>query len=368
MARCGCSGSSGCSCVVTGGAGVEVSGSGTGPDPYVIDATGTSITGTIGVTDTSTVDLTLTGSGSVSDPYNLSADAALEVADLTDVATGAPATGDTLLWDGTQWVYGPPSAGGGGAVVTTTAPISGDGSVASPLGLATSGTWGTAPLNVYGTNTLLGSPIYLDANGQVRSQPRGADVLATGAARPNQYPGRLIVQDGVLWFSDGTTWRPLSPTVEGPLRVNYAQWAAAGIVLDSAVTTISPTSYMEFHRYGPIITLYCNGLNWTPSQGAVHSDVVNQVLFNVPDSMAGLYCLSGSGVGAIGRLQNFHLSVRTMVQATAVMPNVTNTSNSQAWSEINTTLALSWQLSPELDPEQAFASIRANATPVVGEE
>jgi hypothetical protein len=367
VARCGCSGTSGCSCVVTGGAGIGVSGSGTGPDPYVIDATGTSITGTLTVVDTSTVDLTLAGSGSVSDPYKLSADAALEVADLTDVATGSPAAGDTLLWDGTQWVYGPPSAGGGGAVVTVSAPISGDGSVTSPLGLATSGTWGTAPLNVYGTNTLLGAPIYVDSAGQVRSQPNGADVLATGAARPNQYPGRLIVQDGVLYYSTGSAWKPLTPTVEGPLRVNAAQWAAAGISLASGITTITTTSYMEFHRYGPMVTVYCNGLRWTPSGGITHSDITNTELFTIPDSMAGLYCLSGVGVGAVGRLQNFHLSTRTTIQATAVSPTVTNTSSS-TWPEIQSTLVLSWQLSPELDPEQAFAPIRANATPVVGEE
>lgn len=364
MARCGCAGSSSCSCVVQGGNGVTVSGSGTGPDPYVIDSTATSITGTLTVTDTSTVDLTLSGSGSLTDPYNLSADAAISVAELTDVATGAPATGDTLLWDGEEWVYGPPSSGGGGAVVTTTAPISGDGSVAAPLGLATSGTWGTAPLNVYGTNTLLGAPIYLDASGQVRSQPLGADVLAVGAARPNQYPGRLIVQGGVLYFSDGTNWSPLTPTVEGPLRVNAGRWPAAGITLGSGVAANTATSYMEFHRFGPMVTLYVNGVTWTPNGGAIHSDIANVDLFTLPTSMAGLYCASGMGVGSLGRLTNFHLSTRVNVQATAISPNVTNTSSAQTWPQVQSTIAMSWQLASDLDPEQAFASIRANATTV----
>lgn len=362
MARCGCAGSSSCSCVVQGGNGISVSGSGTGPDPYVIDSTATSITGTLTVTDTATVDLTLSGSGSITDPYNLSADAALSVAELTDVATGAPATGDTLLWNGEEWVYGPPSSGGGGAVVTTTAPISGDGSVASPLGLATSGTWGSSPLDVYGTNTLLGSPIFLDTNGQVRSQPRGADVLASGAARPNQYPGRLIVQDGVLWFSDGTAWRPLSPTSEGPLLIQSNQWAASGITLGDGVTARGATSIIVFWRYGPIISFYCNGVNFMPSSGGTTGDIANTVMFTYPASMAARYNMHGSYSGAAGRFINVMTTAERSVYAVATVPTSTSTSSSAGWgSPLEVSFGGSWQLAADLDPEQALAPIRANA-------
>lgn len=349
--------------MVQGGSGIQVSGSGTGPDPYVIDATATSITGTLVVTDTPTVDLTLGGSGSVSDPYDLSAQATVSVADLQDVATGAPATGDTLLWNGTEWVYGPPSSGGGGAVVVTTAPVTGDGSTANPVGVATSGTWGTAPLNVYGTNTLLGSPTYVDANGQLRAQPRGADVLAAGAARPNQYPGRMIVQDGVLYVSTGSTWVPLTPTVEGPLSVAYNRWAAIGIVLADGITVNNAaTAYAEFHRFGPMITMYMNGIRWTPRNGATTSDITNTDLFTLPASMKGAWSLTGGQVGSVGRLTNFFLDREgTLIQATAMSPTVTNTSSSQAWPQVENRLSLSWQLDSSLDPEQAFAQVRSNA-------
>lgn len=39
-------------------------------------------------------------------------------------------------------------------------------------GSAASGVWGVAPLDVYGSDTLVGNLIYVDSNGQLRSQPR----------------------------------------------------------------------------------------------------------------------------------------------------------------------------------------------------
>lgn len=196
--------------MVTGGSGINVTGSGTGADPYVVDATASSITGTIRVSDTATIDLTLDGSGSVTDPYDISAQATVSVGDLEDVATGNPAAGDTLLWDGEQWIYGPPSSGGGGATVATGNGIDGDGSVTDPVVLATSGVWGQAPLDRYGANTLLGAPIYVDSAGQARSQPMGVQVLTAGQPRPDQYPGRIIIEDGEPFYSTGSQWFPLA--------------------------------------------------------------------------------------------------------------------------------------------------------------
>lgn len=65
----GCGGSN-CACKIVGGDGVRVSGSGNFNNPYIIDAYPMSIT----VVDTSTVNLTLTGSGTSTDPYVLSGD------------------------------------------------------------------------------------------------------------------------------------------------------------------------------------------------------------------------------------------------------------------------------------------------------
>jgi hypothetical protein len=141
--------------VVVGGAGAEVTGSGTGPDPYVVAVTSSTITGALTVTDTPSVDLELGGSGTLSDPYDLTAQVTLSMEDLSDAPDGSPDPGDVWIWDGTQWVFGPPSAGGGGAVVATGDGIAGDGSVTSPVvldlttgdGLAGAGT-SASPLTV----------------------------------------------------------------------------------------------------------------------------------------------------------------------------------------------------------------------------
>ena len=209
MARCGCSGSS-CSCLIVAGSGVEVSGSGIESNPYVIDVVGSDIAGTLNVQDTSTIDLTRSGSGSSADPYIISGQATVKMVDLTDV-TGAPTTGDVPVYDGTSWTFAPPPTTPPGAVSATNG-ITGDGSAGNPLRAATSGTWGVAPLNIFGTSTLLGGEIYLDANGQLRARPPAIDVISSPAQRPSQYPGRVYVRSDTLntGWSDGTNWNPFA--------------------------------------------------------------------------------------------------------------------------------------------------------------
>jgi len=209
MARCGCSGST-CSCLVTAGSGVAVSGTGTEANPYVIDVVGSDIAGTFAVADTSTVDMNLAGSGSTADPYVLSATATLALTALSDITSGdVPASGDVPVWNGSTWDFQPPPTTPPGAV-NVGAGLSGDGSAPAPLAVATSGTWGVAPLDSFGSNTLLGAPTYIDSNGQVRTLPRGIDIVADGV-RPDQYPGRVIVESGTqdMYWSNGTTWIPV---------------------------------------------------------------------------------------------------------------------------------------------------------------
>lgn len=221
MARCGCSGST-CSCLITAGAGVAVSGTGTEANPYVIDVVGSDISGTVRVQDTATVDMSLTGSGSTADPYVLSAAATLALTQLTDITSGdTPASGDVPVWNGSTWDFAPPPTTPPGAVNVGEG-LTGDGSAPSPLRVATSGTWGVTPLDVFGTNTLLGAPTYVDTNGQIRTMPRGIDVVADGV-RPAQYPGRVIVESGtqVAYWSNGTTWIPFVD--------DTAVWGHAGL-------------------------------------------------------------------------------------------------------------------------------------------
>jgi hypothetical protein len=73
--RCGCAGQD-CSCTVVGGTGISVTGTGSASNPFRIDST-QSLTFT--VADTGSVDLFLSGSGTIDDPTVLTATATLTI-------------------------------------------------------------------------------------------------------------------------------------------------------------------------------------------------------------------------------------------------------------------------------------------------
>lgn len=69
MARdCGCSGSS-CGCSIIAGDGVSVTGLGTKRDPIIISAELASLADVISFQDTPTIDFTVLGDGTPTDPY-----------------------------------------------------------------------------------------------------------------------------------------------------------------------------------------------------------------------------------------------------------------------------------------------------------
>lgn len=89
MARCGCGSSTSCQCVVQGdGSTTSVAGDGSAGSPYVVSATGTAAI--TSVTDTDSVDLTLTGSALSADVL-LSGDAGNATIFGTDGAVFTPA-------------------------------------------------------------------------------------------------------------------------------------------------------------------------------------------------------------------------------------------------------------------------------------
>ncbi len=195
MARCGCGNAGGCSCLVTAGGGIRVSGTGTESNPYVIESTGTGITGALTVKDTATVDLTMGGSGTVADPYELSGVATISMEGLSDIAPGAtPAAGQVPVFNGTEWEFAVPPTTPPGAVNVSTG-LAGDGAAATPIRVRTSGTWGTAPLNQMGTNSTLAAPVFVDSAGNLRTL---GDVKLTRAASPTAAPG------GFLDWNDGS--------------------------------------------------------------------------------------------------------------------------------------------------------------------
>jgi hypothetical protein len=136
MPRCGCAGSS-CTCLVQGGTGIGVEGAGTADNPYIITATGDAdISGTVQFIDTDTVNFTVSGEGTLAQPYQVRADVTMGLDDLTDVdtATTPPTTNYVLSWNGTAWVPAPPNTVDPGSL-SVTEPITGDGTTGDPLGL-----------------------------------------------------------------------------------------------------------------------------------------------------------------------------------------------------------------------------------------
>lgn len=110
MARCNCAAGGGCSCSVQEGDYIRVTGSGEASNPYVIEALRQPIDGQLAVTDTATLNLTLTGEGLVGEPYTISGEVLgapggpTALSDLSDVDTTGAMAGDSLIYDGTQWV------------------------------------------------------------------------------------------------------------------------------------------------------------------------------------------------------------------------------------------------------------------------
>lgn len=130
MAKCGGCGGNTCGCSVVGGTGVSITGKGTLTNPLVITATGAQIQ----VTDTDTIDLTITGSGIPTDPYVLSGEYVGEL----PIPDQQPS--ETATWGATP----------------SLASVTGPRTIRATLGASiTSLTLPTWPSNVSGTITLV---------------------------------------------------------------------------------------------------------------------------------------------------------------------------------------------------------------------
>lgn len=131
MARCGCSGTT-CPCLVQGSGSVTVSGAGSQTNPYIVSSNLN-----MQVADTSTIDFSITGDGSVGNPYILSGTSALDLNELLDVDTTTATTGQVIaLQSDGIWRAVPPSTASPGAItVSSTGGLQGDGSGGSPMAI-----------------------------------------------------------------------------------------------------------------------------------------------------------------------------------------------------------------------------------------
>jgi hypothetical protein len=131
MARCGCSGAT-CSCLVQGSGNVTVSGAGSQSNPYIVSSNLN-----MQVADTSTIDFSITGDGSVGNPYILSGTSALDLDELLDVDVTSATTGQVLAKqsDGIWRAVAATTAPTGAINLLSTGGLLGDGSAGTPLGI-----------------------------------------------------------------------------------------------------------------------------------------------------------------------------------------------------------------------------------------
>lgn len=195
-----CCGST-CACKLQAGTRTIITGTGSLADPFIINSDVA-----LSVTDNTTFNLTLTGSGSAASPWNLTVDfaATAKLDHLPDVNVPAPTNGQVLAWNSStsRWEAAAPTTAASGSVNHDTS-LAGDGSVGTPLQvqedparyLATTGTG--LGINDAGINQLV----------------RG---FASSAARASASPApdlntlsMLDTAPGVMEYWTGAAWAPV---------------------------------------------------------------------------------------------------------------------------------------------------------------
>lgn len=196
---CGCG--STCSCRVVQGPGITVTGSGTASDPFVVSGAAATPT-VITVTDTPSVDMTITGTGTPGDPYVISSVAAAAtptVIQVTDTAsldltlTGSGTAVDPYILSGVVLAVAPPAVGCG-LVANPDGSISADTLAFSGLTRVpcTDNNEGGAPVPLAPACEAAGQLVYCDAAGNLRTAPEKQGVVS--AATSNEgFPGITVL-------------------------------------------------------------------------------------------------------------------------------------------------------------------------------
>lgn len=228
MARCG-----GATCVCKFSADtdthVTVSGSGSQTDPFVI-----SLDVELTVDDGAGVDLSLGGSGVAGDPWVISASLdKSHLNDLVDINAAAPTNGQVLGWNAAAGKWQPQAAttAAAGSVLTANG-LTGNGSAGSPLDVRVS------PGRAL---SVAADGVGLDTESMGGLVRRFTDATARTNAIPTPDLNQLSALDanaGQPDFWDGTTWQPLMQ-VEDHLNLGGAFLQLSGQYDGRPVTLVT---------------------------------------------------------------------------------------------------------------------------------
>lgn len=222
--RCGC-GSAQCSCAVIAGTGITVSGVGSASNPYVITASGAALT----ITDTPSLNLTLSGSGTPASPWVLSG-----------VITPSSTSGNLVTLDGNGVLVASSAVRDavGAAVGNGLAYVSGTGSLVAKIS-ADSGnvlSIGTdGGLLSPAATTVVAAPVHL-------SNTTG-NTLLDGKVGGDTVPRIFLVADGPIRWADGANpWDSnLYRAGVGILRTDGSLIAGTGFTAQTSFITSAVT-------------------------------------------------------------------------------------------------------------------------------
>jgi hypothetical protein len=195
-----CCGGASCACVLTEGDHLTIIGSGTSQDPFELTADVD-----LAVVDNTVFNLTLTGAGTVASPWSLSVAfaATAKLDDLPDVNAPSPTNTQVLGWDSatSKWTARAPTTAASGSVTHDTS-LTGDGSGGSPLAVVSDETFDvtTRAAGIGVTDSARRQSVRRFANAAARTTDAG--VLAP------QLNSLSILDDqpGIIWYYTGSTW------------------------------------------------------------------------------------------------------------------------------------------------------------------
>jgi hypothetical protein len=287
---------------------VTVDGNGSVTTPYVISSSATAAPTALDVTDTPTVDLTRTGTGTAADPYDVSAAVILDPAppgggsnlvhagpdglyvECADVR-GCLSAGDGIAYDpATGEIAARPSTDPGNTVTiggdgglyaptpssaATACGLTGDGSAADPLA-AVVAAW-PYPCDVDAN----AGGVYCDSSGQLRAEPRGRityvqdQQILDFADVPVPAPEDTEVATHTLNVVNPDPCRPAFAIVELEADADFNLPAGAGAALGIATDEMSylrnsgSTAILDTHIQGTKVVPGIAGGGTIPPGGSL---------------------------------------------------------------------------------------------------